>query len=115
LCVDSSVSWQEKLSRLNLMVNELDYRIIVTVREPILAAYSLYVELYRNFRNKYEDFDDFFTNSNQAKIYNYRYLYDFLINTFGDEKLIFVSFEDIVKQDKLDLSQLFLIMIGMTK
>lgn len=107
-CVDQEgVTWQEKLTRLNLLLLEIDFKVIVSVREPIAASYSLYVELYKKLRDKYINFYDFFNKSNQAKIYKYKYLYGFLNDTFGSDKVHFISFEEITSEIGISRNKLF--------
>jgi len=90
--VDTGIPWQTKIQRLANIMGNHDCRVLVTVREPLSAAFSLYVELWRAIRNDYPAFEDFL-DSNQAKIYDYSILLPFLRECFGDQ-LYVLPFEN---------------------
>jgi hypothetical protein len=96
ISVDSGgLTWQEKYKNLADILCDLNYRIIITVREPVSALYSLYVELYSTVSISHDSLIDFFQNCNTAKIYRYGALYELLAKCFGPEKLVFLPFEGI--------------------
>jgi len=64
-------SWQEKLFRLGSIVEEFDFKILITTREPVSGLFSLYCELYnvaQYVRN--ESFISFIETSNDALSYD---------------------------------------------
>lgn len=91
--VDQEISWQEKLSRLQKITQSLEVSILVTVRDPARAAYSLYVESYSLISEEYPTFDDFFKESNQSKIFNYKLLFSRLDELFDKKNILVVPFE----------------------
>ena len=95
---NTDACWQEKLGRLGELFNDFNIKIIVTVREPISASYSLYVELYHEIKNDYPSFNHFFYKSNQALIYRYEQLHEVIFNSFSKKTIKYVSFEKIVKE-----------------
>jgi len=93
LVVDQSVSWQDKLFRLKRIIEGYDVTILTTIRSPIKATFSLYVELYSSINKEYPSFDQFVKESNQAKIFSYKKLYLLLEEYFGKKNISTVPFE----------------------
>ncbi len=91
--VDTKVPWQTKLSRLATIMEGTQYRLLVTVRDPSKAAFSLYVELYRSIQQQAPCFDDFL-QSNQAAIYDYSVLFTTLEKLFHGN-WCFIPFESV--------------------
>jgi hypothetical protein len=101
-CLDlGNTSWQEKLNRLANIFQGYDIQILVTVRNPISAIFSYYVELYPSIKNKYSDLIDFTNQSNISKIYKYKYLDSIIISSFGNVKIDYVPFELIKNKEFL--------------
>ncbi|TWX67634.1 hypothetical protein [Colwellia sp. C1TZA3] len=98
LCVDSGeTTWQEKLSRLADIFNKYKVHILVTVREPVAAVFSYFIETFHS--TKYKNILDFVRNSNGSKIYDYYYLNATIVNTFKNFEINYVPFE-LIKEDK---------------
>ncbi len=95
ITTDGGTSWQEKLSRLSVILNGFEVKLIVSVRRPREALYSLYAELYSSLASKYPNFDDYVNDSNQAKIYRYKELFDVLTSHFHADALIVIPFEEL--------------------
>ena len=93
-CLDTGkVSWQEKLNRLANIFKEYDIQILVTVRNPITAIYSYYVQVSPLIKSKYPDLVGFSNKSNLAKIYDYEYLDSVIKISFGNTKINYIPFE----------------------
>lgn len=92
-------NWQEKFKRLGEVFDNYDVDIMITVRNPISAVFSYYVELYHSVKNKYVNFIDFARNSNRARIYEYQYLNSIIINSFNNPKIDYIPFE-LLKNDE---------------
>jgi hypothetical protein len=93
-CLDiGKTSWQEKLNRLASVFNEHEIQMLVTIRNPVSAIFSYYVETYPLIKSKYPDLISFANKSNLAKIYNYEYLDSVIMNAFGNVKICYVPFE----------------------
>lgn len=93
-CLDAGqISWQEKLKRLANLFKDYDIQVLVTVRHPVSAIFSYYVELYPSIKSDFKTLIDFVNKSNLAKIYNYEYLDTVINNSFGNIKVEYVPFE----------------------
>lgn len=96
---DTSVSWQSKLSYLAMVVDGIDARILLTVREPVSAMFSFYVELYERYQNNQQSFKCLAVSNNDFKIYHYDEILKVLDDNF-DKNLIWLHrFEDIIRGD----------------
>jgi hypothetical protein len=103
-CLDSgSTIWQEKLNRLATIFRDYDIQILVTVRNPISAIFSYYIELYPKIKNKHSDVVHFANESNLSKIYKYKYLESIIISSFGNVNIDYVPFESIKNETFLPL------------
>ncbi|MFP6788338.1 MAG: hypothetical protein VB954_00040 [Thalassolituus sp.] len=74
-----SQSLETRLSRLGLIFIEFDIIVLLTVRSPIDAMYSLYSQKFRFLRNRERDFISFFKKKNILKLYNYSSLIDVVL------------------------------------
>ncbi len=99
-------TWQEKLKKLAYMVDGLDVEMIVVVREPYQAIYSLFVEVFHTLPRSLRCFDTFL-NSNQAKLYDYLRLDDWLKDECGMRSVHYLTYENIVS-DKETLNYKYL-------
>lgn len=95
-----SVPWQIKLERVAEILSGLDYMIIISVRDPVSALFSYYVELFPRFSNI--RFVECAMSHNDMLIFHYAKLLAVLSQAFEIERLFFVKFEDISK-NKIDL------------
>lgn len=93
ILVDQRISWQEKIKRLQQITVDYDVTILVTVRNPTKAVFSLYAELYHQISNNYPSFDNFVKKSNQAKIFSYKSLFIQLEKKFNKKNIIPIPFE----------------------
>lgn len=94
----NGLTWQQKLGRLGKIFAEFKVAIIVTVREPVQATYSLYVELYQQIHNEFPTFLSFLWHANQAKIYRFEQLDLVLRNSFHLGTVNYFAFENLIKQ-----------------
>lgn len=94
------ISWRHKLRRLALLLKDLDYALIVTVREPATALFSYYAELYPQFSRR-GSFMECALQDDDMRIYHYQSLSDALLNVFERDRITVLSFEDIV-ENRLD-------------
>ena len=101
---DKKYTWREKIYNLFKVLIGLDYYLIVTVREPVSAMFSYYVELYSLFRN--ENFSNTVFKNDAMKIYHYRIFFDYLFKFFDSKKIFLQKFEDIINNHNKDLLQL---------
>jgi len=101
----NGVTWAEKLANLAKVLDGLEYKIIVTVREPVSALFSYFVELYPRYIGS--RFIDVVTDDYTFKIFYYSELINQLLTNFEKERVVMVKFEDIIRQDLRILNQLF--------
>ncbi|MDA3833716.1 MAG: hypothetical protein PF495_09985, partial [Spirochaetales bacterium] len=92
-------TWQKKLENLGSLLDGVDYKILLTVREPTSAMFSCYVELYRRYKKIKSSFPELAIRHNDFKIYNYDYLFDVLAKYFGNIEIYVQSFEKLVAGD----------------
>lgn len=92
--VDTGLCWQDKLERLHELFSGFKVDVLVTIREPSKAAFSLYIELWRQLHSRFGDFDGFL-NSNQAKLYDYEYLLKSLYRFFDMSAVQVLPFETL--------------------
>lgn len=92
----ANIAWQEKLARLMRVLEGTDFRILVSVREPVSAMFSFYVELYQRFRSEEKSFLDLALSANDFMIYRYESLVQCLVDFFGESNIYFQRFEDIL-------------------
>lgn len=90
ILVDTRVTWQEKLVRLNELFGEYNLNILLFVRDPLDAIYSFLVEMKNIYRKiTVEEF----ARSNQFKIFDYHYLNGLLKVAFTNKMISVYSFE----------------------
>lgn len=94
--VDSpNARWQTKIARLSDIFESFRVSLLVTVREPVSASHSLYVELYNQLNINYDTFEKYFEHSNQAKIFEYDYLHHIISAYFKQSPIKYIAFEKI--------------------
>lgn len=99
-CIDEvHVSWQNKVERLGRVFSGFNIEVLVTVRKPLEAMYSLYVELFNNISHEYTTFDEFFYKCNNCKIYEYKYFSSVLEGSFAPETIKYFPFEGLVDEE----------------
>ncbi|MCG9711205.1 hypothetical protein L1D46_20865, partial [Pseudoalteromonas sp. Isolate3] len=63
-------SWQMKLDKLSRIINGLDYKLVVTLRDPFDGVFSQYSEFNQvGIESKYSTFKEYFYNSNDSNVY----------------------------------------------
>jgi hypothetical protein len=107
-------NWLKKIQNLGVLVSDVNYKVLVTVREPIDALFSFYVELYDRYRNSEAKFVDLASTHDDFKIYNYDYLLKELANNLDLNCIMFYPFERLVEGDISGLRK-FLDEVEMTK
>lgn len=89
-------SWRAKLRNLKSLVDQYDYEIIVTVREPVSALFSYYCELFPRLSNGKNGFVDCALGRDEFEIYHYGKLIDVLLECFERKRIHIIRFEDII-------------------
>ena len=92
-----NLPWQSKLDRVGEILSGLDYIIIISVREPVSAMFSYYVERYPRLSNI--PFVECAISHNDMLIYHYGKLLQTLSQIFETDRLFFVRFEDIISSN----------------
>ena len=93
------ISWRDKVERIGELVKPLDYRILVTVREPASAMHSFYIERYQKFRNESDTFVDLALSKEDFEIYKYEGFFKYLDLNFEKENVYCQTFENILIGD----------------
>ena len=97
ITVDSeNGTWKGNLRNLKQMVSSYDYRILLSVREPLDAMFSYYVERYEEFRRGYPVFDVRVLENSHMLIYKYNTFIKTLEDFFSLECLYFINFDEII-------------------
>ena len=89
-------TWQDKLVNCAEILDGFDYKILVTVRDPVSAMFSYYVELISQYSFQKEGFVDIALHDEAMKIYHSNYFFNWLFGVFERERVCIVSFEDII-------------------
>tara|TARA_B100000749_G_scaffold269544_1_gene248473 strand:- start:2945 stop:3844 length:900 start_codon:yes stop_codon:yes gene_type:complete len=101
----NGVSWEEKLRRLSRIPAQCEEisieKVIVVFRNPLDAVYSFYVETFQLNKKAYRSCLDFVKNSDQAKIYNYKYLSSVLFELFDSKVVSWRSYEHAIESGGL--------------
>jgi hypothetical protein len=99
--------WQIKLERLSRLIGGVKHKVLVTLRDPLQGLYSQYCEFNSvGVERLYGEFNVYAKFSNDSKAYDYVRLDSFLVELFGN--VFYVSFENLVSDDKLRSLCLFL-------
>lgn len=91
------VSWRTKLLNLSRILNDINYILIVTVREPASAMFSYYVEMIKHLSMQKINFLEFAKNDERMEIFHYGILANELIVRFEKDRIHIVKFEDIIQ------------------
>lgn len=93
---EAGVSWQSKLSYLSEVLNGVDFRILMTVREPVSAMFSFYIELYDRYRDTKKSFKELALGDNDFRIYHYDGTLYSLESYFDRSQIYIQKFESLV-------------------
>lgn len=88
-------SWQQNLKHLQAALGDYDYRILVTLRNPVDAVFSYYVEL-EDLRRSVPTFDSSLVDHPILSIFKLKELDLFLGKCFSRERIFYCSFDDII-------------------
>lgn len=91
-------TWQVKLKRLANLLFDVEYKILVTVREPVSAMFSFYVELSR-FAEQQQPWQQLALNNNDFYIYHYEKFFSVLDASFESQFIFVAAFENIINGD----------------
>ncbi len=98
-------SWEDNLCRLKDLLEPYDYSILVTLRNPLDAIPSYYVELYESMMERWPVFKAALVEDPRMGIFLYSSFIPFLRDLFGSECINFCRFEDIVSGDLANVGQ----------
>lgn len=103
IVVSHNLKWRDKLRNLYNLIQEFNYQLIVTVREPSKALFSYYAERFHIYKKCDKTFIELALEHESMKIYHYRVFFSYLLEMF-DKNLVFVKkFEDLIQNKNLDL------------
>lgn len=91
--------WQLKLQRLAHILQRYDHALLVTVREPVHATFSYYVELQSRFRALGLDYVTAVLSDDAMHIFHYPTLLGCLDAHFSPGRVHFIGFDEVVSGD----------------
>lgn len=91
--------WQLKLQRLAGILERYDHSVMVTVREPVQASFSYFVELQSRFRALGLDYVTAVLSDDAMQIFHYQTLLGCLDANFSPGRVHFIGFDDVVSGD----------------
>jgi hypothetical protein len=94
--VTSRSDWKQNLNRMRQLLEPYDYRLLVTVRDPLDAMFSYYVERFDYFQGIYKKFDEAILESVDMGIYRYSRFLKYLGAEFGSERIVVADYRDII-------------------
>lgn len=101
-----NVTWRNKLNNLEVILEGLNYCIIVTVRNPVEALFSYYVEMYQKYEKSGHSFVDLALHDENMEIFHYGKLFHEIGNQFALENVFVKPFEDIISGKLYDVINL---------
>ncbi len=105
--VTEKSNWKQNLKNLRLLLDEYDYRLLVTIRDPLDSMFSYYVERYDYFRQNYKTFDEEVLNSSDMAIYRYSSFLSYLTHDFGSERVFVADYSKIVAGKFCEVEKFF--------
>lgn len=100
----SGASWQVKLERLSKVLNVLDSTVLISIRNPVDAVYSYYLEMLGTPNFSFGSFEEF-CDSNTVKAYDYAYL-ERVLKKVGLKDLVWARYEHLSKDSDVFLRDL---------
>jgi hypothetical protein len=97
--VNYNGTWDTKLDRLRKMLEPYDYNILLTIRHPVDAIFSYYVERFEIFKGHYPQFDMSLVQDPEMAVYRYSTFIPFLEKLFGRERIKYADFNSIIRND----------------
>lgn len=94
-----AVTWQLKIERLISVFDIFDYKILLTVRDPVKAMFSFYTEMYSRYSDFQHGWEWLAENNNDFRVYHYEYLLGFLTQKVDSSRIKIWKFENIVSGD----------------
>lgn len=87
--------WKQNLKNLRSLLDEYDYRLLITIRDPLDAMFSYYVERYDYFRSNYKVFDQQILESLDMGIFRYQSFLSYLKEEFGSDRIYVADYSKI--------------------
>ncbi|HAV13203.1 MAG TPA: hypothetical protein DCX06_06905 [Opitutae bacterium] len=91
----SRSTWKHNLENLKALLEGEDYRILVTLRPPVDAIFSYYLERYDYFKRAYGRFSEDLLKSEDMEIYRYSEFIPRLEANFDPDRLHYASIGQI--------------------
>lgn len=115
ICSVQSRPWQEKLDTLGAILDGLDYRVLLTVREPVDAMFSHFVQQYRIYAPLKQPWYKLAVEHNNFMIYHYEVLLSRLESLFPRQRIKVTKFEEIVKGEIGDVLDFLDVPLGVER
>lgn len=99
-------TWPVKLRNLSEILEGMNYRLIVTVREPASGMFSYYIEQYAIFMQTRKSFLDAAMFDESMHIFHYKKLFEVLFRYFEKDRIFSFRFEDIIRTHGEEITKL---------
>ncbi|WP_340111707.1 hypothetical protein [Maribellus mangrovi] len=99
---EKAANWREKISNLYKILQPFEHQLLVSVREPVSASFSYYVELYHNFRKLNKNFVDLVLQEESMEIFHYKTFFTYLFQYFNEQDITVLKFEDIITNSTIE-------------
>lgn len=90
-------AWRDKLRRLGELVKGIDYKILLTVREPVSAMFSYYVERLGEMSEPQKNWLHYVLSNEAFDVFRYDVLLDELSVHFKADALCVIPFERLIR------------------
>lgn len=92
----NNVSWRKKLDNLSKLLSGMNYLLLLTVREPVSAMFSYYVEIISHKQKIGKSFPEVAKFDERMEVFHYGKLASELIDHFDEHRILVIKFEDAV-------------------
>lgn len=93
----NGIGWDEKLENLSELLADYDYEILVSLRHPVEAVFSYYVERYDSLKTEFPVFNIDVVTHPYMKVFKYTSFLEFLEEHFDRKKIHYAAFDRIIK------------------
>jgi len=97
--VTEKSDWKQNLKNVRSLLDGHDYRLLITIRDPLDAMFSYYVERYDYFRVNYKVFDQQILDSIDMEIFRYQSFLSYIKNEFGSDRVYVADYSKIISGD----------------
>ena len=93
-------TWQQKVERLGVIFKNQNVHILLTIRDPVSAVHSYYIEMYHKIKQRHKSLLSFALNDNRAEIFHYDELDRLIKKCFPNARISIIPYE-LLKNNQL--------------